>query len=102
MKYCSQCKRNVHVITDYDDVNDEQYDDCCPTCGADLSNSEFKLLEPTPPVVTEYSKSNWLTRNEYLKKEAEDNDKQDAFIEGILARYAEQGIIIIESLNIKS
>ena len=103
MKYCHQCRKNTNTVTDYDDINDEQYDDCCPTCGADLSNSEFKLLEPTTPVVIKESKRrSWLTREEYLKKEAEHNAKEDAWIEGMLARQAEQGIIIIESLNIKS
>lgn len=99
MKYCHQCRKNTPTITDYDDINDEQYDDCCPTCGADLSNSEFKLLEPSTPVVTSLpTERKFLTEEEYYKMIDERQAKEDIWIEGMIAKM-EQNVIIIEPIT---
>lgn len=52
MKYCSQCRKNTRTITVYDDINDEQHDNCCPICGADLTYSEFQPLDKVPVAIS--------------------------------------------------
>lgn len=98
MKYCHQCRKNTNTITVYDDSNDEQYDDCCPTCGADLTYSEFKPLETKPVVTSLPTERKFLTEEEYYKKIDERQAKEDAWIEGMIAKM-EQNVIIIEPIT---